>query len=631
MQASEFGGAAAAAGALALAAVGAPDAGAPASPVSPEIRPAPKDWPYPLPPGKRRRTSSAARSVPGSGSAGRCNRFQPPTTVFAVDEHGTEAELVTLVDVLRHCGNTAYIAEPDTPMRNSSSSIATSLTTGGGGGGAAQAPDKAAKPFFGLESVITPASFARLRPVDEATLSLALHVRDLQRMLGTYDLSEDKFMLEEEDRLMMFESGMAVLRDAQRLMQGEPVLVDVASDAYVFGDVHGNYRDLDFFLTELVPFDVRLLPYRLVFLGDYVDRGEYSVHCLLRLLALKVSAPESIVMLRGNHEDPAVCGRHMYGDFSFAKQCLDLFGAQRGEEFYQQACDCFSRLPIAAVIDDRIFCSHGGFPRVMDGTQKRVDILRDEDFPRLRSMFGEEVSQRSQVEDADQAQRFVRQWTAAYDTLWSDPADQDEGESDAHGFTASQRGGIGVAFTSRAVDRFLSEHRFDLLIRAHQEKRAGLRLSQNNRVITVFSTSDYQGHGNGAGVVLVRKGGNVDLIVKFSQGRCAPVPTLEASMVEEQNDDFEEVTDGPETEDFTEGELVEGHDPQTGGWTRGVLKGFSPDGNALVQVDDAGGVERRFMEIRRATQSNCDTEDGEESNGVAARLVLDGAEEEETV
>jgi protein phosphatase len=100
----------------------------------------------------------------------------------------------------------------------------------------------------------------------------------------------------------------------------------------------------------------------------------------------------------------------------------------------------------------------------------------------------------------------------ATDTCWSDPAD-DESRMDPFGFGHNPRGQGVILFGSRAVDHFLDRYGFEFIFRAHQEKSDGLKLSKNARVFTIFSTSAYVGHQNGAGVVLVADG-KIRLIIK---------------------------------------------------------------------------------------------------------------------
>jgi serine/threonine-protein phosphatase 2B catalytic subunit len=88
-----------------------------------------------------------------------------------------------------------------------------------------------------------------------------------------------------------------------------------------------------------------------VFLGDYVDRGNFSIEVLCLLLSLKINFPEHIIMLRGNHES-----EQMTSNFNFRTECLYKYD----QEIYNKFIELFHCLPLGCVINKRFITFHGG-------------------------------------------------------------------------------------------------------------------------------------------------------------------------------------------------------------------------------------------------------------------------------
>jgi serine/threonine-protein phosphatase PP1 catalytic subunit len=143
----------------------------------------------------------------------------------------------------------------------------------------------------------------------------------------------------------------------------------------ICGDIHGQYYDL-----------LRLFEYggfppeaNYLFLGDYVDRGKQSLETICLLLAYKIKYPENFFILRGNHECASI--NRIYGFYDECKRRYNI-------KLWKTFTDCFNCLPIAAIIDEKIFTMHGGLSPDLNSMEQIRRVMRPTDVCRRALAFG---------------------------------------------------------------------------------------------------------------------------------------------------------------------------------------------------------------------------------------------------
>mmetsp|Transcript_3431 Transcript_3431/g.8937 ORF Transcript_3431/g.8937 Transcript_3431/m.8937 type:complete len:367 (-) Transcript_3431:449-1549(-) len=250
------------------------------------------------------------------------------------------------------------------------------------------------------------------------------------------------------------EIKMLCLR-SRDLLIGQPMLLELEAPIKIVGDIHGQYYDL-----------LRLFEYggfppesNYIFLGDYVDRGKQSLETICLLMAYKIKYPENFFILRGNHECASI--NRIYG---FYDECKRRFGIKLWKTF----TDCFNCLPCAAVIDEKIFCMHGGLSPELTSLDQVKRIVRPTDVPDTGLLC---------------------------DLLWSDP------DKDIDGWGENDRG-VSFTFGEDIVAQFLHKHDLDLICRAHQVVEDGYEFFARRQLVTLFSAPNYCGEFDNAGAMM---------------------------------------------------------------------------------------------------------------------------------
>ena len=161
------------------------------------------------------------------------------------------------------------------------------------------------------------------------------------------------------------EEEVQVLCDkAREVLIEESNVQPVASPVIICGDIHGQFHDL----IELFRIGGQCPDTNYLFMGDYVDRGYYSVETVTLLITLKVRFRDRIYILRGNHESRQIT--QVYG---FYDECLRKYG---NANVWRILTDLFDYMPLTALVDSQIFCLHGGLSPSIDSLDQIQQLDR---------------------------------------------------------------------------------------------------------------------------------------------------------------------------------------------------------------------------------------------------------------
>lgn len=295
------------------------------------------------------------------------------------------------------------------------------------------------------------------------------------------------FHSKDENPIPSFDENFLIdlCSNAQQIFASEENVLNLEGNFIIVGDIHGSLHDLLRILKLIHENDFKVL-----FLGDYVDRGSFSLECITLLFALKILHPDIFYLIRGNHEFDSLCRQYGFkseilnsintfqnneekGGFRCSQSLNVIFDTDHyiyTERLYEACLKVFAYLPICAIINQTTFCVHGGLSPKLDHIDRIYEIQRP-------------------IYSFDENALIS-------DMVWSDPT-----YCSSVCFQDNPRG-LGSLFNGEAILNFLNNNSFRRIIRGHQCVQNGSSASFGDKCITVFSASSYNDLQNNYSAVL---------------------------------------------------------------------------------------------------------------------------------
>lgn len=234
-----------------------------------------------------------------------------------------------------------------------------------------------------------------------------------------------------------------------------PNVVDIPSSNVIFiGDLHGELQCAQAIQRFIKKYD----KHHFVFLGDYADRGPKQIETFNLVMALTLSNPKRVIMLRGNHESDDVAARYGFYNVVTKTYSFDVF------KHYSRV---FEVLPIAVYKQAALFACHGGVPEGI------TTIAEIQGLNRRHPNFPDDV---------------------LFQMVWNDPKEND------FTFRPNMRSSRARYFGKGAFTKFMEDIDAKVMFRAHQVFPHGYQTFFDKRLVSVFSST----HGTGVQPKIVR-------------------------------------------------------------------------------------------------------------------------------
>ena len=236
--------------------------------------------------------------------------------------------------------------------------------------------------------------------------------------------------------------------------------LEIPEKLVLIGDVHGDLKTL-FEILDAIEFEELLTNpnNKIIFLGDYVDRGNDSIGVLYTVCYLKQKYPDSVVLMRGNHEAPV---EFPFSSHDLPYRILQHYGHYVGRMIYQKkVLKFFSLLTLATVVENRLLLVHGGLPT--------IDVHLITDFRKLIATARDTHAHNSVMEEI----------------LWNDPLLCEAGEKE----WAYSKRGFGRLFGPQISKKWLLMSKTRVVVRGHQPCQ-GFKIDHEGMVMTLFSCKE---------------------------------------------------------------------------------------------------------------------------------------------
>jgi len=242
------------------------------------------------------------------------------------------------------------------------------------------------------------------------------------------------------------ETLTSVLGKAKAIIEKEANVLQLKGAFRVVGNINGHFHDL-LDIIKLLGQPSESNNY--LFLGDLVNRGNHSIESIALAASYKLKYPQNVFILRGKFENEALCP-----EYGLVKELEKKFPKMQPQHFY----DLFNVLPLAAVVNESIFCVHGGLSESVKSIEDIQKLDRKMATPKEGPMM---------------------------DLTWSDPS------GDEHVAWKPSTRGVSQIFGVKPVEEFLNHNKLKLIVRSNQFMHSGFGMHNEQKVLTIFSAPNY--------------------------------------------------------------------------------------------------------------------------------------------